>query len=235
MRNNLTYKMKTCTKCNTELDNDSFYKNSKTLDGLSSWCKTCTSNASKYVPKPRKRAEKENHKHCAKCDSEKPITEFNANHRSKDGLSSWCKECKQAYDRARMTKQSAILTEKYNNDPFFKWKTKTRQALRDMIYRSGLLKEMFEKAFIEEIGCSIAQFKEYIEKQFKPGMNWTNYGKGPNKWQLDHINPIQPEDINKNVNHFSNLQPLWQAENIKKGDSQDSQMAEEILDEELWK
>jgi len=70
------------------------------------------------------------------------------------------------------------------------------------------------------IGCSIQDLKNYIEKQFKKGMNWDNYGsKG---WTIDHIIPLSSVDLNnknelKKVCHYTNLQPLWAYENSKKG------------------
>ena len=50
-------------------------------------------------------------------------------------------------------------------------------------------------------------------------MNWSNHGK----WHIDHIvplskfNPKSLKDIKK-ANHYSNLQPLWAKENLRKKD-----------------
>ena len=57
-----------------------------------------------------------------------------------------------------------------------------------------------------------------IEFQFKPGMNWSNYGK----WHIDHKKPIarfieQGVFDPKIINALSNLQPLWAFDNISKG------------------
>lgn len=32
-------------------------------------------------------------KHCNKCDTTKPVTEFNKNSRKPDGLQAWCRDC----------------------------------------------------------------------------------------------------------------------------------------------
>jgi len=49
-------------------------------------------------------------------------------------------------------------------------------------------------------------------------MSWSNHGD----WHIDHIIPvasaIDEEELYK-LNHFSNLQPLWRDENLKKGDN----------------
>ena len=68
------------------------------------------------------------------------------------------------------------------------------------------------------VGCTPKFLKEYLEKQFKPGMTWQNYGiRG---WHIDHIIPLDsaktPEDVEK-LMYYTNLQPLWAIENIKKG------------------
>tara|TARA_R110000822_G_scaffold31474_4_gene91116 strand:- start:1273 stop:2070 length:798 start_codon:yes stop_codon:yes gene_type:complete len=67
------------------------------------------------------------------------------------------------------------------------------------------------------IGCTPQFLKKYLEKQFKPGMTWENHSlKG---WHVDHIEPLDraknPEDKER-LCHYTNLQPLWAIENIKK-------------------
>jgi DNA/RNA endonuclease G (NUC1) len=52
-------------------------------------------------------------------------------------------------------------------------------------------------------------------------MNWENYGK--NGWHIDHIIPCASFDLTdpkqqKNCFHYTNLQPLWAADNIRKSD-----------------
>ena len=70
------------------------------------------------------------------------------------------------------------------------------------------------------IGCSIEYLNRHLQKQFKPGMTWLNYGK--NGWHIDHINPCCKFDLSKPEEqkkcfHYTNLQPLWAEENLKKG------------------
>lgn len=70
------------------------------------------------------------------------------------------------------------------------------------------------------IGCSISELKLHLEKQWKPGMTWENYGiRG---WHIDHVRPCSSFDLSDKTQrhkcfHFSNLQPLWARENLKKG------------------
>jgi hypothetical protein len=49
-------------------------------------------------------------------------------------------------------------------------------------------------------------------------MTWDNYGRGG--WHIDHIIPsssaIDIESLIK-LQHYTNLQPLWAIDNMKKG------------------
>lgn len=68
------------------------------------------------------------------------------------------------------------------------------------------------------ISYTFEQLKEHLEKQFKPGMSWSNYGE----WHVDHIKPLasfdptKEEDIKK-AWALENLQPLWAFDNLSKG------------------
>ncbi len=66
----------------------------------------------------------------------------------------------------------------------------------------------------ELVGCAPSECREHIEKQFKPGMHWSNRGL----WHIDHRRPcasfnLTNPDEQKQCFHFSNLQPLWKTEN----------------------
>lgn len=72
------------------------------------------------------------------------------------------------------------------------------------------------------VGYTLNQLKEHLEKQFKDGMNWNNYGR--HGWHIDHIRPKSSfdytsfEDENfKQCWSLDNLQPLWEEDNLRKG------------------
>ena len=73
----------------------------------------------------------------------------------------------------------------------------------------------------ELIGCSVDKVKIHIESLWREGMTWENHGRGKGKWHIDHIKPCDAFDMN-NVNeqkicfHYTNLQPLWQEDNVAK-------------------
>ena len=66
------------------------------------------------------------------------------------------------------------------------------------------------------LGCTFEEFRQHLESQFEPWMNWDNYGcKTPTAinmtWDIDHIIPLSSavteEDIIR-LNHYTNLRPL---------------------------
>ena len=67
----------------------------------------------------------------------------------------------------------------------------------------------------EIVGCTPIELKEHLEKQFVSGMTWENR----NLWHIDHIIPLSSakteEELYK-LCHYTNLQPLWAEENLKK-------------------
>jgi hypothetical protein len=79
---------------------------------------------------------------------------------------------------------------------------------------------------LELLGCNIEFLREYIQKQFKEGMTWDNYGggicgKGMTEWHIDHIKPCSSFDLSKSEEqyqcfHYTNLQPMWAKENWDK-------------------
>ena len=104
--------------------------------------------------------------------------------------------------------------ERYYSDKLFKIKEILKSRLRRILKQKNVRKPLaFRKAF----GISFEEFKKYIENQFVKGMNWNNYGK----WHLDHIVPLSFFNLSnleeyKKANHYSNFQPLWAKENLKK-------------------
>lgn len=70
------------------------------------------------------------------------------------------------------------------------------------------------------IGCSVEELKLYLQSKFASNMNWDNHGA---LWHIDHIIPLKKfnhldeEQIYK-AWHYTNLQPLYSIDNLRKGD-----------------
>ncbi len=69
------------------------------------------------------------------------------------------------------------------------------------------------------VGYTLAELIEHIEKQFAPGMAWSNYGQ----WHIDHIRPISKfqfetyeEESFRECWALTNLRPLWASENWRR-------------------
>ena len=73
---------------------------------------------------------------------------------------------------------------------------------------------------VADLGCSIEEFKIYIESLFTGTMSWDNWSKAG--WHIDHIIPLSYFDLTDEQQllkacHFTNLQPLWAKDNLSKG------------------
>lgn len=123
--------------------------------------------------------------------------------------------CKNNKEKIRNYSRVYILKyvgERMENDISFKLRfnlaRRINHTLRDN-YKS--------KSTIELLGCSLEDFKIWIESQFQDGMTWENYGQ----WHLDHAYPCakfnleQPYEQKICFNWF-NLQPLWAKDNLQK-------------------
>jgi len=73
---------------------------------------------------------------------------------------------------------------------------------------------------LQLLGCTVEQLRAHLEARFTSGMSWSNYGE----WHIDHIKPCSSYDMSDPVQqaacfHYTNLQPLWAIDNLKKGDA----------------
>jgi hypothetical protein len=133
-----------------------------------------------------------------------------------------CKRCKVNVNKKKI---SNSLRQYYNKnprhcDPKLKLLNKIKGNLRNRLnkaingnYKTG--------SAVKDLGCSIEDFKLYMESQFQPGMSWDNHTV--NGWHIDHIIPLSKFDLTdheklKKACHYSNLRPLWAKDNLSKSD-----------------
>ena len=68
----------------------------------------------------------------------------------------------------------------------------------------------------QAIGCNHQKLRDDIARQFREGMDWSNY----RQWEVDRIVPLSAaRSLAETIKlcHFTNLQPLWKRENLIKG------------------
>lgn len=104
--------------------------------------------------------------------------------------------------------------ERYKKDPH----TKIRLLLHGRL-KSAVKKGLKDESSRKLLGCTIPEFKLYLESKFKDGMSWDNHGKFG--WHIDHIKPCALFDLTdpeqqKICFHYTNTQPLWAKENHTK-------------------
>ena len=137
-------------------------------------------------------------------------------HRSKSPVrreyeKSWQQDNEAQYKAAKnaWTRNNPEYFAKYRNSSITR---KLAHALRTRIRRAV----KFGSA-VQNLGCSIEQFKLHLERNFEPGMTWNNYGE----WHIDHIKPLISFDLTdeeqlKKACNYKNMQPLWRADNSRK-------------------
>ena len=112
-------------------------------------------------------------------------------------------------------KQNEYKSKRAKTDPAFRmiknYRKRTWEAYKN---------NRKSKTTLELLGCSPEELAQHLEKQFQPGMTHDNYGE----WHIDHIRPIASFDLSdpkeaEKCFHYTNLQPLWAADNLFKSDS----------------
>lgn len=105
------------------------------------------------------------------------------------------------------------LKNKRDTEPLYKMTVNLRSRTCIAFKSNGWKKGSPTK---ELLGIDFPIAKKHIERQFKKGMSWDNYGD----WHIDHVIPLAIAKCEKELMdlcHYSNLQPLWKTENLQKG------------------
>lgn len=117
--------------------------------------------------------------------------------------------------------QRKIFSKKYNSDISFKLKCLVRGYVRKILRDKKV--DNKTKNFIT---YTYEDLKLHLASLWSEGMSWENYGFYG--WHIDHIKPmssfnfinedgsIDEEEVKKCMS-LDNLQPLWMADNLSKG------------------
>lgn len=198
---------KQCSKCKEELLLDRFSLHKSGKYGRRGMCKKCISESNKIYRSNSDVKKREQEYGKARWGNTEKTEELRAQ-RNKT-LREW---------RARNQESCRLKAQDYKKnkreqDIHFKISENMRNRVR-LALKNG---KKCGKT-MDLVGCSIEQLKNYLESLFQENMSWDNYGL----WHIDHIKPcisfdlINPEE-QRRCFHYTNLQPLWAEENLKKG------------------
>jgi len=184
---------------------------------------------------------------CSKCGIDKSTNRFSKDKNTKNGLRSWCKDCCKVYRKIynKLHKSKIYARQKKYNlahkeeiavyDNKYRKQRKKIDSNFKLIYNiririlQALKRNSKHTSTVKLLGCTIKELKVHLQKHFTPGMTWKNHSlKG---WHIDHIRPCASFDLSqpkeqRKCFHYSNLQPLWAIDNIKKGYKYNSQNKE---------
>lgn len=189
----------TCIRCNETKLRSEFPRDKRQTQGHANVCNVC-----------RKKIQKA------------------ADERNKESRTAWFKEYKEKNkDKIRAYKQAwkkrnpdkvrsstlDYVKRKYHSDPNYKLAARVRGRIFE------ILKGKPTKKSLELLGCSVEFYKAYLEAKFEPGMTWENNTN--DGWHIDHIIPLNSFDLSneeeiRKAFHYTNTQPLWAKDNIRK-------------------
>jgi hypothetical protein len=205
---------KHCIRCKHDKGISEYYKSSNNLDGLASYCKQCHSELMKAV-------RSKNAEYYRKYGDEWKLK--NKEH-IKEVNKAWYQNNKEkrlesTYKwRRENPEKHRSINNKSQNKRLRTPMGKLNNSFHVAIYKT-LKSGKGHRRWCDIVGYTAEQLKCQLEKKFKPGMTWENYGK----WHIDHKIPVsvfnfeKPEDMDfKKCWGLNNLQPMWAKENMVK-------------------
>jgi len=149
----------------------------------------------------------------------KKWTKDNPEKKKEISLKSYHKNKEKHKERIRLYNQNNKINRnkrerlKKKTNPEYRLMSVVRTRILNFLTKKNVTKK--NKTF-EIVGCSKEFLREYIEKQFTEGMSWELMGS---RIHIDHIIPLSSAKTEEEVYklcHYSNLQPLWGEDNLKK-------------------
>ena len=195
---------KICSKCKIEKLTIEFHNDSVAKDGKRHWCISCSNDYSNGWNKNNPEKHNQNQKKWVADNLEQ----------AKEICKNW-----QINNKAHRTQYHK---HKKQTDVNYKLRDSLRSRLRGLIKRPNR-----SGSAVKDLGCSVKELRTYLELKFYPNpvtgemMSWENHGSGSSKWQIDHINALCSFDLTNREQfleavHYTNLQPLWYRDHIKK-------------------
>lgn len=108
--------------------------------------------------------------------------------------------------------KNKYITKLRRENHLFNLSHRIRSRLYSALKSNGITKKQKSSKYL---GASTKTIKAFIEMQFDRGMSWENRSL----WHIDHFFPLSMAKNQLEIrplSHFSNLRPIWAAENRKK-------------------
>lgn len=221
---------KFCTHCETMKPLDEFPGDCSKFDQKSSYCKKCLSlKSKKYIIENRELVKERNRlyrlKNIEKIKQIKKL--YSIKYREQIKIRNHLKYLKNK-EKYKITadlyrqKKRLLLNKKNVERSKVDIQYRLRCNLRKRLgkYVKGTTKH---GSSVRDLGCTVKELIVYLESRFSEGMTWENYGykKGIKTWHIDHIIPLTKFDLTQREElikacHYTNLQPMWGDENIRK-------------------
>jgi hypothetical protein len=102
---------------------------------------------------------------------------------------------------------------KKETDFLFSLIHRVRARMRSFMMTNKIIKN---NTTFDIIGCTPSELKEYLENKFTKDMVWEKMGS---EIHIDHIIPLSSAKTEEEVYklcHYTNLQPLWKEDNLRK-------------------
>ena len=183
--------LKYCRSCNEVKELTSFSKNKSCFNGLAVKCKVCKSKRdAEYRQKLRDNG---------------TYTEIKRKSYLKNIVQHRKNQLDYNKNRRDYKKEYKTTQALWDRDPLAKLRFTLRNLIIQALKKGGYTKNHKTE---QMLGAEFEVVKSHIESQFTNGMSWDNHGE----WHVDHIVPLKSgitEDEIIELNHYTNLQPLW--------------------------
>jgi hypothetical protein len=205
---------KVCSKCGDEKPIEEFHyvKSSKKYRNS---CKICF-NESRRNPNLRLVYERKLELRLKKKEEFQKLMEYYKTDEWKEIKKENKKKRRENNKEKERVRQYNKWKRRWNEDELFAIKVRLRNLIRNSFRRGGYKK--FNTSTEDIVGVNYNEFKNYLESKFIDGMNWDNRGE----WHIDHIIPLssaKSEEELRKLCHYTNLQPLWEKDNLKKSNN----------------
>ena len=230
--------MKKCSKCGKTKDETHFVRDKYTKDGFTYNCKACRKAYSDRpeVKERERRASKAwresehgkavtkaNRKiYYAKPDVKKRLAESRAKYRRlphvKASMQRWINSPAGVKYRREYQKKYQMECRK---DPSYRLRWGVSRSVRKRLAEMGTSKK--GQSTFDHLPYTAEELRDHLESLWEPWMSWENYGRGKDKWVIDHIIPqiaFHYESLDDPAFAaswaLSNLRPLSNTKNCQK-------------------